>query len=76
MAYISSAERIGREDGLKLGRINGQVEMLLRVLERQCGPLPPAVSQRLAPTGAQDLERWTDALLDARTLQDVARAMQ
>lgn len=84
MAYITSAERIGRADGLKQGleqglergRVTGQVELLARLLERRCGPLPSAVQQRLAAATSPDLERWSDALLDAHSLEDVLRAMK
>jgi hypothetical protein len=63
MPYISSFQRLGRKEG--------QQDMLRRQLEKRFGPLPPAVQIRLEKAKPADLEAWGDAVLDAPTLDSV-----
>jgi hypothetical protein len=47
--------------------------ILAKQLSRRFGPLPPEVEVRLRDAGTDRLEAWSDALLDAATLDDVFR---
>ncbi len=61
----------GRQEGLQEGRSEGQAQMLLRLLDRRFGPLSASVNERVGAASAVELERWADAILDARTLDEV-----
>lgn len=69
----------GREEGLQQGRLEGRTEgraegiaiVLVRQLNRRFGPLSAAVTDRIGNATADQLERWTERVLDARTLDDV-----
>ena len=61
----------GREQGLEQGRKQGEAAMLQRLLERRFGRLSPAVSRRLETADADELLRWADRVLSARTLEGV-----
>lgn len=63
----------GRQQGMQLGRQEGELVVLTRLLARRFGPLAPAVSERLQKATTADLERWADNILDARTLEEVFR---
>lgn len=63
MPYISSFQRLGRKQG--------QQDILRRQLEKRFGPLPSAIEARLDKAKPADLEAWADAVLDAPTLDSV-----
>ncbi len=67
MRYVTSIERIGREDGIE----EGQRKLLLRLLGRRFGPLPASVTDRLDAAAPAELERWGEQLLDADSLEAV-----
>jgi len=45
--------------------------VLERLLTRRFGPLSEATRQRLRDATLEQLERWTDNILDAATLEKV-----
>jgi len=49
----------------------GRQDVLLRLLTRRFGPLDPTTEQRLQQASSEELERWTDNILDAQTLDEV-----
>ena len=63
--------RLGLKQGLQQGMQQGQVELLRNLLEHRFGPLPDAQRRQLADGSTADFERWSRAVLDARTLADV-----
>jgi hypothetical protein len=67
MPYVTSAERIGIEKGLKQGELQGE----MRLLQRRFRPLPEAITERLAQANVATLETWGERLLDAATLDEV-----
>lgn len=80
--YMTTGQRIrseartqGRQEGRQEGRLEGVVEggaaVLARQLERRFGPLHETVRERLLAASKEDLERYADRVLDARTLEDV-----
>jgi hypothetical protein len=79
MRYVTSVERLaiergmaqGLEKGLEKGREQGQMETLVRQLSRRFGPLPMTALARLQSATPEQLDRWTDLVLDAPTLDGV-----
>lgn len=61
----------GRLEGKLEGRLEGEVTVLERQLTRRFGPLSEAVQQKLAEATQQQLESWTDRILDATRIEDV-----
>lgn len=45
--------------------------LLQRQLQRRFGPLGPDTLARLTNASVEQLERWADNILDAKTLEDV-----
>jgi flagellar biosynthesis/type III secretory pathway protein FliH len=78
MPYITSIERMGIERGLQQGRQEGlqqgEVTVLRRLLSRRFGPLPAWAEERLAQASLQELEQWTDRVLEAPQLDAVFAA--
>jgi len=55
-------------------RAKGQANMLLRLLQKRFGELPPEIATRVRTASVPDLDRWTDRILDARSLAAVFTA--
>ena len=83
MPYVTAIERMGEErgflrgkqegkkQGLEQGQKQGEIKILKRLMSRQYGPLPDWVDERLKKATPEDLERWTDLVLDERSLDDL-----
>ena len=69
MQYITSVERIGIAKGI----VKDESRMLKRQLERRFGVLPEWVSEQLGSAKEKDLETWSEAVLNAPTLEAVFR---
>ena len=75
------AQRL-RQEGLKEGRAKGrekglregEVRILTRLLELRFGPLPDGIAARIATASTSQLERWSEAALDAPTCEAVFHA--
>ena len=67
---MSTAEKLV-DQGIQKGISKGRVQTLLRLLDRRFGELPPTVHARLDAASPSDLDRWTDRVLDAPSLDDV-----
>jgi len=61
----------GHRDGHREGQTQGKAESLLRLLRRRFGPLPDGIAERLTSATSQNLDRWTDRVLDAATLTEL-----
>jgi hypothetical protein len=59
------------EKGVVEGVHRGEAGMLLRLLRKRFGDVPDVVAERLQTAGSDDLDRWTDAVLDAPSLEAV-----
>ena len=70
---IQRARDEGRQEGRDEGRVEGERVVLERLLLRRFGHLSPKAAESLRQASADDLEAWTDNVLDARTLDDVFR---
>jgi len=63
------AEReLGKLEGKLEGKLGGQALVLARLLEKRFGALPDDLRGRLDHATDEQLEHWTDAVLDAPTL--------
>ena len=78
MRYVTSIERMGREEGLQVGReegfLRGEISVLRLLLERRFDRLPDWVEQHFDRAGRHDVERWAGRALEASTLEDVFAA--
>ena len=61
----------GRQEGMQQGMQQGELNILLRMLVRRFGPLDAATRQCLQQATSEELERWSDNILDANTLEEV-----
>ena len=57
--------------GLAQGRVEGQVEILLSLIQKKFGRIPPAVSQKLSALKPAQLKRVGLRLLDAQRIEDL-----
>ncbi len=79
MRYVTSVERLAKEEGLEEGReegrkeglLRGQIALLKRQLKRRYRQLPAWVEERLGKASREELERWAERLLDAESLDEV-----
>ncbi|MCH4270376.1 Rpn family recombination-promoting nuclease/putative transposase [Kerstersia gyiorum] len=62
-------EGIGLHKGESIGLHKGQALMLKRLLERRFGPLHKHALARLETASATEIERWSDQVLDAPSLE-------
>jgi len=58
----------GEARGIAMGKAEGRKQDLTRLLERRFGPLPRDVRDRITGAGHDQLDRWLDRVLDARSL--------
>lgn len=75
MQYVTSFERLAREEGVQQGRQQGvqqgRLGLLIHLLTHRFGPLPDEISQRLEHATAEEIETWADRILDADSLAQV-----
>jgi hypothetical protein len=67
---MSTAERL-RKEGQAQGRNQQAIETVLRLLARRFGALPETIVHRVNAATLAELDRWTDRILDAKTLDDL-----
>ena len=72
--YEQTIERLVIEKHKRLAREEEAQQILLRQLTRRFGALPESVTARVTDAGREDLERWSDRILDAASLDDVFAA--
>jgi hypothetical protein len=61
----------GRDEGRNEGRDEGQRDLLVRMLTARFGALPASVVQRVRAGNTTELERWAEAILFVKTLDEV-----
>ena len=59
----------GLERGMERGLERGKAEVLMRLMERRFGPLSRMVRDRIAGAGPDELDAWSDRILDAGDLE-------
>jgi flagellar biosynthesis/type III secretory pathway protein FliH len=68
---LSRAHRDGIEKGLEQGRVQGQAELLQRLLTLKFGAVPAEVAARVASATDEEVARWAERVLSAKTLESV-----
>jgi hypothetical protein len=71
MKYVTSVERLAVERGHSTGKLEGKLETLTRQLTRRFGPLPEWAAHRLSAGTGEQLDLWSESVLDAATLAEV-----
>ena len=71
MRYVTSIERLSREEGLEQGFLQGEASLLKRLLKRRFERLPEWVEERLERASRDELEGWFDQVFEAKALEDV-----
>ena len=74
MPYVTSVERIGREEGIQQGIQQGiqkEVDLALRLLVRRCGTLSIAQQEQVRSLPITELENLCEALLDFSGMEDL-----
>lgn len=66
---ISGFYRKGLEEGI----LQGEVAMLIRLLTHKFGTIPAEYQKRIEDADAKSLLRWSENILEAKTLADVFR---
>jgi hypothetical protein len=64
--YMSTADMLRAE-----GEAKGVAKTLVRLLTRKFGPVPDAVRERIDTATLEQLETWSDRVLDASTADEV-----
>ena len=75
MQYITSFERLAREEGVQQGMQQGvqqgQAKLLIRLLTHRFGPLPDDMHQRLEQATTEEIDVWAGRVLEANSLDQV-----
>ena len=61
----------GLEQGLEKGMQQGEANVVIRLLTRRFGSLPQATQDHLKQATTEQLELWTDRVLEAKTLESI-----
>ena len=61
----------GKVEGKLEGRAEGLADALLRLASKRFGILPTAIENRVRDASLDDLEQWTDRVLDAPSVADL-----
>jgi len=73
-AVMSTAEKLeqqGIAKGKSEGRAEGEAKVLLKLLTLKFGPLPDGVARRVQAASVEELDRWTERVLSAKSLAEV-----
>ncbi|MBF0294877.1 MAG: DUF4351 domain-containing protein [Magnetococcales bacterium] len=60
-----------RQEGERLGEQRGEVNILMRQLQRRFGSIPAWVGERIVKAPIHSLEEWSLRVLDAQSLDEV-----
>jgi len=71
MPYVTSIERLAKEEGRQEGRQEGRLALLLSLLRRRWGPLTDGLEERISALPFEQLEDLAEALFGFTSLADV-----
>ena len=71
MPYVTSIEKIAKEEGRVEGRVEEAAELVLRLLRRRWAALSSAVEQRVRALQLPRLEALAEAVLDLKSPADL-----
>lgn len=60
-----------RDEALLEGRVEGRIDVLLRLMALRFGGVDAPATQRVRSASVADLERWTERILTATSLGDL-----
>jgi hypothetical protein len=69
--WRNEGEEKGLQKGLQKGRQEGETSVLKKQLRKRFGDLPSWAEDKLVKASSDKLESWAEAVLDAKTLEDV-----
>ena len=69
--YEQRGKLVGWQEGRLEGEQTGEARLLQRLLTRRFGALPADYVARIRAASSEQLERWSDQVLDAKTLAEV-----
>lgn len=69
--WMREGEAKGLKKGLEKGRIEGEARLLHRLLVQRFGRLPDWVEEKLVTATEEDILRWGEGVVDARTLDQL-----
>jgi hypothetical protein len=72
MQYVTSIERIGLQQGLQ----QGEAAMVLRLLSRRFGEVPPGLAEQVRNAPSELMPELQDAILTASSLDEAAAAIE
>jgi predicted transposase/invertase (TIGR01784 family) len=69
--FYREVRQLGLKEGIKRGIEKGELNLLVRLLRKRFGELPPWVEQKLNHADTVSLEEWGERVLDAESLEAV-----
>jgi len=66
--FMRKAFQQGTQQGLQQGMQQGEIKLLQKMLEKRFGALPLEIKQTIAQASIQQIETWSDRVLDSPTL--------
>jgi predicted transposase YdaD len=76
MPYITTGERIGFARGKQEGLVEGELSMVLRLLQKRLGQLSPTVREQIESFPLAKIEALGEALLDFTGADDLSQWLQ
>jgi hypothetical protein len=61
----------GIQEGIRKGIQHGRYSLLVRILTHRFGPLPDWAIQQISSAPSEQLDRWADRVLEAKSIQGV-----
>ena len=61
----------GKDEGRTEGRSEGEAHMLVRLMEKRFGVVPPELRERIKAANVATLEEWAERILEAPDLHAV-----
>ncbi len=68
--YIAIGTQEGKREGTLEGQLKGQTDLLVRLLTRRFGALPPPAAARIGAASNDELDAIGDRLLTAQSLEE------
>jgi hypothetical protein len=70
---LGPAFKKGLEEGELKGKLEGELKILRRQIEKRFGPIPKWAAERLAARSAAQLEELGDRILEVTSIEDLLR---
>lgn len=67
MQYVTSFERLAKEEGVQ----QGQTKLLILQLTHRFGDLPDELRERVEQASLEEIDTWAGRILDAESLEQV-----